>query len=164
MKTAKPLLLCFLALLPLQAWACSCAVPQPEYDHAAAVAVVSVVGAEPDKEAFSNRAFRLKVQRSWKIRLPKEITVLTQAGASLSCGYPLVLNETYLLYLYGGKNGNFNIAACMGTGNISAGNTVRYDKIFSEEDIWFHRARDEIRWQNAIHQLEQKAKSIPPLP
>jgi hypothetical protein len=142
MKTAKLLLfsLCFLALLPLQAWACRCAsweTDSTRYDSHDAVVVARVVDAVTDRHA--PYSFRLEVLQSWKTGLPRTVTVFTDDWHS-SCEYKLS-KQVYLLYLSRDRQGEFHTSQC--SGNIPLGNEG---------------------YQAAIRWLEQNAKSIPPMP
>jgi len=86
------------------AYACSCASrggPSPSEAFEKSTAVFSGEVIEIDKNDSSNiKTVKFDVQRVWKGVSGNQTTVITGSGDA-NCGYPFVMNETYLIYAVG---------------------------------------------------------------
>ena len=86
------------------AYACSCATqggPSPTEVFGKSIAVFSGKVIEIDKNDSSNiKTIKFDVQRVWKGVSGNQTTVITSSGDA-NCGYPFVMNETYLVYAAG---------------------------------------------------------------
>ena len=86
------------------AYACSCATqggPSPTEVFGKSIAVFSGKVIEIDKNDSSNiKTIKFDVQRVWKGVSGNQTSVITGSGDA-NCGYPFVMNETYLVYAAG---------------------------------------------------------------
>ena len=86
------------------AYACSCASqggPSPREAFEKSTAVFSGEVIEIDKNDSSpTKTVKFDVQRIWKGVSGNQTTVITGSGDG-DCGYPFVMNETYLIYAVG---------------------------------------------------------------
>ena len=85
------------------AYACSCVAqgPSPTEVFGRSTAVFSGEVIEIDKNDSSNiKTVKFDVQRVWKGVSGNQTTVVTGSGDA-NCGYPFVMNETYLVYAEG---------------------------------------------------------------
>jgi len=85
------------------AYACSCVAqgPSPTEVFGKSTAVFSGEVIEIDKNDSSNiKTVKFDVQRVWKGVSGNQTTVVTGSGDA-NCGYPFVMNETYLVYAEG---------------------------------------------------------------
>ena len=85
-------------------YACSCASqggPSPSEAFEKSTAVFSGEVVEIDKNDSSpTKTVKFDVQRVWKGVSGNQTTVITGSGDA-NCGYPFVINETYLIYAVG---------------------------------------------------------------
>lgn len=117
------LALALLLLLPRAASACSCIGDVPlcqSFWQADAVFSGEVLSFEKinQKELFSRRVARIKVERAWRGTAEGTIEVLTGAGGG-DCGFTFSRGKQYLVYAYRAKNGALTTNVCSPTKLLS---------------------------------------------
>jgi len=65
-----------------------------------------------------NRKITVRVQNSWKGKLPKTVTISTNAATSM-CGYPFSKGKSYLIYADGKKASDLSVTLCTRTTLLS---------------------------------------------
>ncbi len=91
---------CGYALMPSNAYACSCAgpgTPQDGLQMAGAVFAGKVLNITQTAQPYSQHRVLFEVISTWKGDVGREV-IITTAGNSAACGYEFSVGSTYLVY------------------------------------------------------------------